>query len=55
IVGEPPAIAETRDLGFMLHDLDFAKPNDPQPRFFRAAMENGVVEVPAWDGEEVRG
>ncbi|MBI5936674.1 MAG: type I-C CRISPR-associated protein Cas5 [Betaproteobacteria bacterium] len=52
---EPPAIAETRDLGFMLHDLDFAKPNDPQPRFFRAKLENGVVEVPAWDSAEVRG
>lgn len=52
---EPKPIAETRDLGFMLHDLDFTKPNDPQPRFFRARLENGVVEVPAWDSEEVRG
>jgi CRISPR-associated protein Cas5d len=52
---EPPAIDETRDLGFMLHDLDFAKPNDPQPRFFRAALNRGAVEVPAWDSEEVRG
>lgn len=51
---EPAPIAETRDLGFMLHDLDFAKPNDPQPRFFRAKLENGVVDVPAWDSEEVR-
>lgn len=53
--GEPAPIAETRDLGFMLHDLDFTKPNDPQPRFFRAMLQNGVVEVPAWDSEEVRG
>lgn len=52
---EPKPIAETRDLGFMLHDLDFAKPSDPQPRFFRARLENGVVTVPAWDSEEVRG
>jgi len=52
---EAPAIAETRDLGFMLHDLDFSNPADPQPRFFRARMENGVVNVPAWDSEEVRG
>lgn len=50
---ERPPIAETRDLGFMLHDLDFAKPNDPQPRFFRAKLQNGVVDVPAWDSEEV--
>ena len=52
---EPAAIAETRDLGFMLHDLDFSVPADPQPRFFRAQLEEGVVTVPAWDGEEVRG
>lgn len=49
-----PAIAETRDLGWMLHDLDFTNAADPQPRFFRARLENGVVAVPAWDGEEVR-
>lgn len=52
---EPPAIPETRDLGFMLHDLDFTHPADPQPRFFRAYIKNGVVNVPAWDSEEVRG
>lgn len=52
---EPVAIDETRELGFMLHDLDFTKPADPTPRFFRARMENGAVTVPAWDSEEVRG
>ena len=51
---EPAAIAETRDLGFMLHDLDFSTPTDPQPRFFRAQLEQGVVAVPAWNSEEVR-
>lgn len=51
---EPAAIAETRDLGFMLHDLNFATPTDPQPRFFRAQLEQGVVAVPAWNSEEVR-
>ncbi len=58
LVSDPTAasapIAETRDLGFMLHDLDFSNPADPQPRFFRARMENGVVSVPAWDSAEVR-
>ena len=48
-------IAETRDLGWMLHDMDYTKPADPQPRFFRAALENGVLRIPAWDSEEVRG
>ena len=51
---EPLVIDETRDLGFMLHDLDFSKPSDPQPRFFRAELKNGVVNVPAWDSAEVR-
>lgn len=37
-----------RDLGWMLHDLDFAKPSDPQPRFFRAALRDAAVEVPDW-------
>ena len=46
-------IAETRDLGWMLHDLDFTNPLDPQPRFFNAKMVTGVVEVPPF--EEARG
>lgn len=49
------AIAETRDLGWLLHDLDYTHAVDPQPRFFRARLENGVLQVPAWDSEEVRG
>jgi CRISPR-associated protein Cas5d len=43
---EPVPVAEDRDLSWMLHDLDFSNPNDPQPRFFRAEMKGGVVEVP---------
>jgi len=46
-------IAESRVLGWMLHDLDFTHPNDPQARFFNAALVNGVVEVPPF--EEARG
>lgn len=42
--GEPPPIDETRELGWMLHDMDFTDPADPQPRFFRARMTGGVVE-----------
>lgn len=55
--GQPLAdpISETRDLGWMLHDLDYAKPADPQPRFFHARLENGVLQVPSWDSEEVWG
>lgn len=43
---QPSPIAESRDLGWMLHDLDFADPGSPQPRFFRADMHLGVIEVP---------
>lgn len=39
----PPAIPETRDLGWMLHDIDFANGN--ASRFFRARMDNGVIDV----------
>lgn len=52
---QPPAIAETRDLGWMLHDMDYANAADPQPRFFRAQLAAGVLDVPAWNSEEVRG
>lgn len=31
-----------QDLGFMLHDIDFA--NDMTPHFFRAVMQNGVID-----------
>lgn len=52
---QPVSIAETRDLGFMLYDMDYTKVADSQPRFFRAQLENGVLNVPVWDSEEVRG
>ena len=50
---QAPAIEDTRELGWMLHDLDFSDPTDPQPRFFNAKMERGVVQVPPF--EETRG
>ncbi|MCX7010014.1 MAG: type I-C CRISPR-associated protein Cas5c, partial [Kiritimatiellaeota bacterium] len=36
-------IAETRDLGWMLHDLDYSDPTNIRPQFFRAEMTNGVI------------
>lgn len=41
-----------RDLGWMLHDIDFDK--NMTPRFFRAQMAGGVIEVPPWHSEEVK-
>lgn len=35
-----------RDLGWMLHDIDFE--NGMTPRFFRATMRDGIVQVPVW-------
>ncbi|MFQ5481893.1 MAG: type I-C CRISPR-associated protein Cas5c [Nitrospinaceae bacterium] len=50
----PPApIEETRDLGWMLYDLDYA--DHYRPRFFQARLKNGIVIVPPWDSPEVKG
>jgi CRISPR-associated protein Cas5d len=48
----PAAIPETRDLGFMLWDIDHAK--DRASMFFRARLENGAMKVPAPDSPEIR-
>lgn len=54
--GDPPPVPESlvgeRDLGWMLHDIDFANGN--QPRFFRAVMHDGVIDVPRFESEEVK-
>ncbi len=47
-------IPETRDLGFMLYDMDYSDEKDIKPAFFRAKIENGVINVPDWESEEVR-
>jgi CRISPR-associated protein Cas5d len=43
---------KNRDLGWMLHDIDFAAGNTP--RFFRAELKDGAIEVPAFHGEGVK-
>ena len=48
---EDTLIDRDRDLGWMLHDIDFANGN--ASRFFRAEMKDGVIDVPAWDAQEV--
>ncbi len=47
-------IPETRDLGWMLYDLDFADPGDIKPMFYRAQLTAGVIAVPSRESEEVR-
>lgn len=47
-------INETRELGFMLYDMDFSDETNITPAFFKANLINGVVNVPDWDSEEVK-
>jgi CRISPR-associated protein Cas5d len=48
----PPAIDETRDLGFMLYDIDHG--GDRSSLFFRARLDTGVMRVPAPGSPEIR-
>ncbi|MDY4609669.1 MAG: type I-C CRISPR-associated protein Cas5c [Sphaerochaetaceae bacterium] len=45
IAQEPLPIDESKDLGWMLYDLDFSDPQDIKPEFFRAYLDNGRVDV----------
>jgi CRISPR-associated protein Cas5d len=49
----PNAIGESRDLGFMLWDIDHAAAGRPS-MFFRARLERGVIEVPDPTSPEIR-
>ena len=51
----PNELQGTRDLGWMLYDMDYSNPEDIRPRFFRGTLEDGVLEVPSPDSKEVRG
>ena len=51
--GGADLINETKDLGFMLYDIDFSDPKNITPMFYRAKMERGIIEVPDKDSEEV--
>ena len=51
----PEELKGARDLGWMLYDLDYSDPENITPRFFRAVLRDGVLDVPPWDSEEVRG
>lgn len=51
----PDELLGERELGWMLYDMDYSDPTDIRPRFFRATLRDGVLEVPPPDSEEVRG
>jgi CRISPR-associated protein Cas5d len=42
--GLPRELSGRRDLGWMLHDIDFA--NDARPHFFRAELVDGLLQIP---------
>jgi nitrogen fixation/metabolism regulation signal transduction histidine kinase len=44
--------AGKQDLGWMLHDIDFN--NNMEAKFFRAVMQNGIIDVPPFGGKEVK-
>lgn len=51
----PEELSGVRDLGYMLWDLDYSDPENITPLFFRAALRNGVLEVPTRGSGEVIG
>ena len=43
--GAIEGIDETRDLGYMLYDMDYSDPEHIQPMFFHAKMEHGCIDL----------
>lgn len=43
--GDIPTIDETRDLGYMLYDMEYSDPENIQPMFFRAQMVHGLIDL----------
>lgn len=41
----PSALTGSRDLGWMLYDMDFSDPRDIRPQFFKAEMQDGVMDL----------
>jgi CRISPR-associated protein Cas5d len=49
----PPPIADTRELGWMLYDIDYSGAK-PTPLFFEARLDAGVLHVPEPNSPELR-
>ena len=45
MIPTPDDLKGTRDLGYMLYDIDYTDPCDVQPMFFRAVMTDGMVDL----------
>src|SRR5207253_2228618 len=54
VEGTPPApVSDTRDLGWMLYDIDYSGAK-PMPLFFEARLDAGTLAVPAPNSPELR-
>ena len=51
----PEELKGEKDLGWILLDMDYSNPEDIRPRFFRAVMRDGVIDVPDPRDEGVTG
>lgn len=51
----PEELRGERDLGWMLLDLDYRDRENIVPKFFRATLFDGILEVPQMDSQEVMG
>ncbi len=50
----PEELKGEKDLGWMLLDMDYSDKENITPRFFRAILRDGVLEVPPMYSKEVR-
>ena len=41
----PSALSGPKDLGWMLYDMDFSNPDDITPKFFKAEMTDGIIDL----------
>ena len=50
----PEELLGERDLGWMLWDMDYTDPQDIKPKFFRAKLMDGAMDVPPPESGEVK-
>lgn len=50
----PEELKGEKDLGWVLLDLDYSDKENITPRFFRAVLKDGVLDVPPMHSEEAR-
>ena len=50
----PEELLGERDLGWMLWDMDYTDPQDIKPKFFRAKLADGAMDVPPPESGEVK-